>query len=45
MAEPIAPDASSRPLISYASVNDGEALFRGAIGGLIEGGARRFCDV
>jgi SAM-dependent methyltransferase len=45
MTEPTVPDASSRSPISYASVNDGEALFRAEIGALIEGGARRFCDV
>jgi SAM-dependent methyltransferase len=45
MTELASPDTGNGPQVSYASVNDGEALFRAEIGTLIENGARRFCDV
>jgi SAM-dependent methyltransferase len=45
MSEPVAPDTRSGPVISYGTVNDAEVQFRAEIRRLIEGGAKRFCDV
>jgi SAM-dependent methyltransferase len=45
MSEPTMPDTRSGPVISYGTVNGAEAQFRGEISALIEGGAKRFCDV
>jgi SAM-dependent methyltransferase len=45
MPEPTVPDASSRPVISYGSVNDAEGQFRAEVRTLLEGGAKRICDV
>ncbi len=45
MSEPAAPDTRSRPAISYGTVNDAEGQFRAEVRALIEGGAKRFCDV
>jgi SAM-dependent methyltransferase len=45
MAAPTLPNTTSAPLISYASVNDAEGQFRGEVRALLEGGAKRICDV
>jgi SAM-dependent methyltransferase len=45
MTEPTVPDTPSRPAISYGDVNDAEGQFRAQVGALIDGGAKRICDV
>lgn len=45
MAEPTLPDTRSGPLVSYGTVNDAEGQFRAEVGRLLDGGAKRICDV